>query len=120
MSSLNMMTHLCTIQRNTQSNVDGVITPSWADHATSVPCLIQEGTGRLQQTTGGQGLFYDALLFLPPDSDVKPQAPDENNDRIIMTLPARLTGITYLVKLAVDESGQGDHLVAYLTRVPAP
>ena len=101
-------------------NVDGVIVPTWSALAKSVSCLLQEGAGRLQQTKAGQGLFYDAILFLPIDTDVRPQAGDDNNDRIIMTDPDRLSGSTFMVQLVVDESGMQDHLVAYLNRVPSP
>lgn len=119
MSSLDLMTHVCTIQRVTQTNADGVVTTNWTDHATNVPCLLQEGSGRLNLTVAGQGLVYDATLFLPIDYDIRPQAPDDNNDRVIMVSPYRVADVKYLVKIAVDESGQGDHLVAYLSRVPA-
>lgn len=119
MSSLDLMTHLCTIQRTTQTNTDGVVTNAWANHSTDVPCLMQEQAGKLQLTSGGQGLFYDAMLFLPSGTDVRPQAGDDNNDRVVMTLPSRLNGVKYLIKIVVDESGEEDHLVAYLTRVPA-
>lgn len=113
------MTHLCTIQRVTQTNVDGVVKAAWADNSTGVSCLLQEGAGSLRQTAAGQGLFYDAILFLPYETDIRPQAPDDNNDRVILTYPDRLDGVIYAVKLAVDESGQQDHLVAYLSRVPS-
>ena len=119
MSSLDLMTHYCTIQRTTQTNTDGIVTNAWADNETEVPCLLQEGVGKLNLTIAGQGLVYDAMLFLPIDVDIKPQAPHDNNDRIVMTLPSRVSGVKYLVKIAVDEAGMGDHLVAYLIRVPA-
>lgn len=119
MSSASLMTHLCTINRTTQTNTDGVVTNDWEELAENVPCLLQEGAGSLRLTGGGQGLFYDAILFLPYDTDIKPQAKDDNNDQVVMTYPARLNGIIYLVKFAADESGQQDHLVAYLQRVPA-
>jgi hypothetical protein len=120
MSSTAMMKHSCTIQRNVQSNVDGVVQSAWSDLRTSVRCLVQEGAGSLRGNAAGQGLVYDAILFLPSGTNVRPQAGDDNNDRIVMSSPARLAGVVYLVKLAVDESGMEDHIVAYLTRVPAP
>lgn len=119
MSSLDMMQHCVNIQRVTQTNTDGVIVPVWADHATS-QALIQEGSGSLRNSPGSQGLVYDAICFLPPWTDIKPQGKDDNNDRVIVIQPSRLAGVTYLVKLAVDESGMQDHIVAYLTRVPSP
>ena len=119
MSSLDMMQHSVWIQRETQTNTDGVIVPTWANFAGS-QALIQEGSGSLRNTPGGQGLVYDAICFLPPWTQIRPQAKDDIPDRIVVILPARLAGATYLVKLAVDESGMQDHIVAYLTRVPSP
>lgn len=119
MSSYDLMEHSVQVQRVTQNNVDGVIVPTWSNLAT-VPALIQEGAGSLRNTAGSQGLIYDAICFLPYETDIRPQAPDDNNDRILVIEPDRLSGVLYLVKLAVDESGQQDHLVAYLTRVPSP
>ena len=79
MSSLDLMTHYCTIQRTTQTNTDGVVTNAWADNLTGVQCLLQEGTGKLNLTVAGQGLFYDATLFLPAGTDVRPQATDDHD-----------------------------------------
>jgi hypothetical protein len=119
MSSYDLMTHTATIQRVTQTNVDGVILPTWNDLAT-IPCLVQENSGKLQLNAAGQGLVYDAVAYIPAGTDIKPQGLHDINDRVVMVTPTRLAGVTYLVKIVVDESGAEDHLVAYLMRYPAP
>jgi hypothetical protein len=119
MSSLSMMVHRCTIQRDTPENVDGVIVPDWDDVATSQPCLIQEGSGRLRQSASGEYLLYSAIGFFPPSADLRPQALNDRSDRIVIESPSRLAGAMFTVLLVVDESGMGNHLTAYLDRLPA-
>lgn len=117
MSFLSLLTHRCTIERSTRTNVDGVMRPTWSTLATDVRCRIQEGAGMVRSTPGGQGLEYDAIAFFLTTQDIRPRGSDDQSDRIIQTRPA--TSITYMVQLVVDESGEGHHLVGYLTRVPS-
>lgn len=116
MSFRSLLTHRCTIERNTPANTDGELRASWADNATDVPCLIQEGRGRVQGTQAGEGLQYDAIGFFLPDADIKPQGGDDRKDRITVTTP--VTNVKYLVEKVGDEAGRANHLTAYLTRVP--
>lgn len=118
MSLQSMLRHRCTIQRNTSTNVNGVLTPSWSTIDTGVPCLVQEGAGRVRSTSAGFGLEFDAIGFFMPWVNLRPQGNHDAGDRILMTLPAS-PGTTYLVLKAGDEAGQGTHLEVYLQRVPA-
>ncbi len=119
MSSAAMMQHRCTIMRNTPANVDGQIVPDWANVTTGQRCLIQEGSGEVKATRGGQGLVYDAIGFFPAATDIRPRGQHDQSDRITLTAPTHLNGVTFLVNLVTDESGMGNHLTAYLTRLPA-
>jgi hypothetical protein len=115
MSSSGLMTNRCTVQRNTPTDASGKIVPAWADLATDVRCLIQEGAGRFYHGKSGTVLEFDAVGFFLPTQDLRPRAGQTANpDVIVMTAPAAKAGSTYIVLLAVDESGMADHLTAYL------
>ena len=119
--SLGLLRQRCTTQRSVKTNVDGIIKNAWADIATDVECLIQEGAGRLggggnKPGAEGTGLEYDATCFLPPDSDLRPRRQQDEPDRLIQTEPA--TGTVFSVLLVVDKSGMGHHDTAYLRRMP--
>ena len=117
MSYKSLLVNRGTIQRNTKSNVDGVITSSWADLATDVRCSLQEDRGVVRSLVGGQGLDADAILFLLPGTDVKPKTQNDDKDRFILTKPA--TNAKFLVEFVGDSTGRGHHLFAALKRVPA-
>lgn len=116
---MSLLVNRCTIERNTVTNTDGEIKPSWANVATGVSCLLQEGRGRVRLGEGGQYLEYDAILFVGPTQDIKPDGNDDRKDRVTMTKPTRLNGAKFLVEHVADESGMEDHLTCFLKRVSA-
>lgn len=83
----------------------------YADVATDVPALIQEGTGRQANETPEshqQGaVIRGALIFLPWGTDVT------THDR----LHRAATGDTWEVQMVVDAGGQGRHLELQAERV---
>lgn len=115
-----LLTHECTIQRQTKTNVNGVLTPTWDDtFASGAPCLLQEGRGEIRAAESGKSLIYDAICFFGPAQDLRPRGQDDVADRVLMTSPATLAGMRFIILIAVDESGQGHHLTAYLRRLPS-
>lgn len=118
MSFRSLLVNRCTIQRGTLSNTHGVQKATYAEQATEVPCLIQEGAGRIVSTRGGEGLEFDAVGFFLPSQDIQPRGSDDLSDRVIVTKPTT-PGTTYLVLKVGDEAGTGHHLEAYLKRVPS-
>lgn len=117
MSSLSLMVHSCRISRNTPANDEGVIVAAWTDVATDVPCLMQEKSGAVKRGEAGAGLEYDAVIYLPPDTDIRPQGAGDQPDRVAITSPARLADRVFLVKFVSDDSGMGDHLKAFVQRL---
>lgn len=115
--SLGLLKHRGTIKRNTTTNVNGIITPAWADLATGVKCLIQEKAGVIKGGAAGADLAYDAVCFLPPGTDIRPKGTADDRDQFIQTTPA--TGVIYLVRHVADRSGMAHHLTAYLQRLPS-
>lgn len=118
MSVTGLMSHRCTIKRNTAENVDGIMKSSWASIATGVKCLIQEKAGRISAGPDGSNLEYDATCFLPSGTDIRPRALRDEQDQLIQTTPA--TNVVFLVIHAVDRSGKMSHLTAYLRRLQSP
>lgn len=118
MSVTGLMSHCCTIKRNTPENVDGIMQSSFSSVATGVKCLIQEKAGRISAGPDGSSLEYDATCFLPSGTDVRPRALRDEQDQLIQTTPA--TNVVFLVIHAVDRSGKLNHLTAYLKRLQAP
>lgn len=113
-----MLVHLATVKRNTVSNVDGVASPSLADDAAGVPCLLQEKIGRVQDGASGLWLEYDAVLFVPFGTDVRPKgsAGSDVPDVVVVTDQQGTTLGTFTVLHVADEAGMGHHLVASLRR----
>lgn len=118
MSAKSLMVNRCTIQRATITTTAGEQLRTWANSATGVRCLVQEDRGIVRQTAGGAGLEYDAIGFFPTGTDIRPQGNNDNADRIVMTKPSS-PGTTFVVKKVGDESGMGNHLTAYLKRLPS-
>ena len=112
MSFLSLLKHRATIRRNTPTNVDGVMTPSWSSVATNVRCLIQEQLGQVQIGRTGNFLQYDAIGFFLPSSGLRPlgSGSDEIADQVIVN------GTTYTVLHVGDEAGMGHHHTAKLRR----
>lgn len=117
MSFDSLLRNRCTIRRATRANVDGVIQLTWSDLATQVPCLVQEGAGRVMPGKSGQALEYEAIGFFRFSQDIRPKGGDDTQDQIVMTTPA--TSVKYLVLKVGDEAGIGHHLEAYLKRLPS-
>ena len=118
--NLTLLRGQCTIKRNTPTNVNGNIVPSWAatTNGTGVRCLIQEKTGSVSMGGDGAALIYDAVCFLPPGTDIQPRRLEDDADQLIQTKPA--SNVTYLVRFVSDRSGFAHHLTAYLKRLPSP
>lgn len=108
--------HRCTIERQTKTNTKGEVSATWTENATGVRCWIQEKQGQLKFGESGAGLEYEAILFLKPGTDIKPQTADDVKDRIQITKPTRFGAAYFLVQHVADESGTEDHLVAFLKR----
>lgn len=106
-----MMVHTCTIRRNTPAtSASRQVSAVYANLATGVACFEQQQIGRSR--LGGAGVFleFDAIVFLPSGTDVRPKNACDIPDQLVVN------GTTYLVQWAGDENGMEDHLTAYCKR----
>lgn len=117
MTSIALMRHRCTIERQTSSNSGGVESKAWASSATGVRCLIQEARGQQRSGPDAIALEYDAIAFFPPSTDIQPQSASQQRDRITMTSPTRMSGRKFTVVHVADECGMENHLTAFLKHV---
>lgn len=114
MSSYGLMIHRCTIRRNTTTvSPSGHASAAFTDLATSVPCLEQQEKGRARLGGAGAYLEHDAIVFLPPGTDIRPRKANDLNDQLVVN------DTTYLVQFVGDEAGMGDHLTAWCKRLPS-
>lgn len=113
-----LLIHRATIQRNTPQNVEGVVTPSLADLATNVRCLVQEELGRVTTGPAGLVLAYDAIGFFPRGTDLRPKgsAASDQPDVVVVTDRRGSSLGTFTVLHVGDEAGMGHHLTAKLKR----
>lgn len=109
---MSLYSNQCTIERQTRANTNGVMVPTWASLATGQRCLRQMKAGSLKQGLAGRTLEYDAVLFVPPSVDIRPQKSGQLPDRVTITTPAN--GEKYLVQFVSDRSGKRHHLTCYL------
>jgi len=115
MSFNSMLKHKCTIFRPNDTYDSGELvkdTPTTVK--TNQKCLLQEKPGMIVHHESGQELKFDATLFLPKNTDIKPQTGDDVNDSIQMT--GNKSGY-YEVVWVGDISGQNHHLEAKLKRI---
>ncbi len=118
MSVATLLTHACTVQRQTKTNTDGVLSGPFNDtFALGVSCLVQEQRGQIEAADGGKSLNYDAIGFFLPTQDLRPRGQDDVADRIAMTAPASMVGITFMILSVADDSGQEEMLTAFLRRL---
>ena len=116
MSRRSMLRSRCTIKRPTVTvSAKGIPQKSFADVASSVPCLKQDKIGRTANTANGIVIDFDTLIFLPPTTDVRPsQGNASNPDQIV------LDGVTYTVQAVTERSGHAHHLTCYAKRYREP
>lgn len=111
----NMMPQKVDIVRITATNNDGVMGRTGETVSTNVRCRIEEGTGGMVTKNDGQQLEYNAMGFFPYGTDIRPRGASTDQDQVI--LKSVTPNVTFMVVLAVDEAGTGDHLVVYLKRL---
>jgi hypothetical protein len=119
MSVLSLMNHRVTIQRSAQSPSRGVQKKTWSDLATDVRCRIHEKRGSINTGQAGQSVEYDAWMFVPASTDIRPKNATDEPDRVVVTSHPAYTGTTFGVVWAGDRSGKASHLTVYLRRRPA-
>lgn len=116
--AIHLMTQTCDIERPTLTNVDGEFEREWETIDEDCRCLVQEKKGGRRLGPDGRLLAYDAVGFLPINTDIKPQGASDIPDRLIWkTIDPP---VVFSVVLATDESGMLDHLTVYLQRLPDP
>lgn len=112
-----LFVHKCDIERAAITNVDGEAVHEWEVFAEETPCMIQEKSGIYVNARDGRAIEYNAIGFLPVDCEIRAQGSDFVGDRIVW-LDLDPT-VTFVVLLAVDESGMADHLTCYLRKFPS-
>lgn len=116
--AIHLMTQTCDIERAERENVDGIMVRTWSTLIEDCRCLIQEKKGGVKVGPNGKTFGYDAVGFVPINTDIKPQGADDLQDRLIWkTIDPP---VVFTVQLATDESGMLDHLTVYLQRLPDP
>lgn len=120
MSFSSLLKHRCTVHRQVETIDRGNVTVAQTAAATNVPCLVQEGAGRVQELSFGNWLEYSAIVFLPADADVRPNALSHLQDVIEITAHplAAMIGAKFKILKCGDEAGVGHHQEAYAARVP--
>jgi len=99
MSFYGMLTHTCTVQRNTARRSDrGGVRAKWAGNATGVRMRLEPragalGIGRAQLDTWGQEIEFDYVGWFQASVDLQPAAAGGAKDRIV-DLKNRRTGTT--------------------------
>lgn len=113
--------HRCTINRLETTWTDGEAVKTPTAVATNVQCWLQENRGQIGDLTTGAQLEYDAVMFFPFPTDVRPQggqSGESNKDQLVMTRHP-VVGLKLLVQHVRDTSGKAHHLTAYVKHVKA-
>ncbi|HBH51678.1 MAG TPA: hypothetical protein DDY91_07290 [Planctomycetaceae bacterium] len=110
MSLTSLLSQTCTIRRASVSvSATGLPTATYADLTTGVRCLLQGKSGRTSGGPQGLDFAFDAVLFVPPGTDVQPGQNDGSHpDQIVIGTA------TYTVQAVVDRSGKANHKTCYL------
>lgn len=116
--AVHLMGQTCDIERATRTVSAGMVSRTWAAVVSDLRCTVQEKRGGQKIGPDGRLLEYDAIAFVPINTDVRPQGASDIPDRLIWkTIDPE---VVFSVVLAADESGMLDHLTLYLRRLPDP
>ncbi len=120
MSLDSLLAHRCTVRRLVEAIDRGNVTVTETSLATDVPCLVQEGAGRVQEMGFGGWLEYSAVVFFGASQDVRPNSQSQLQDTIeITTHPlSAMVGAKFRILKCGDEAGTGHHQEAYALRIP--
>ena len=116
MSLRSLLSQTCTIKRAAITvGSTGLPAVSYSDSSAGVPCLLQGKSGRTVNTANGLDITFDAILFVLPEVDVRPQqGAGDHPDQVV------ISGATYTVQAVVDRSGKANHKTCYLKGLRAP
>ncbi len=111
MSTRGLMTTTATINRATPTTGStGEVTLSWSQIAADVPCALQLRDGGIKLSTPGIVTEVVGILYVPPDTDLRPVTEDVPGDRVT------IDGATYHVTHVRAPAGRGRLLRAEIRR----
>ncbi len=117
---LNLMQKRATIKRRTPT-MDGLsLNPGTPETvASGVACLIQEKMGGSRPTQMGERLIYDAVAYLPINTDIEPRKGTNQTDTLVVeSHPTIPVGSEFLVVHVANRGGvqslAAQHLQAFL------
>lgn len=116
MSLRSLLSQTCTIKRAAVTvGSTGLPAVAYTNTSTLVPCLLQGKSGKTVNGANGLDITFDAVLFVQPGVDVRPQqGTGDHPDQIV------IGSVTYTVQAVVDRSGKANHKTCYLKGLRAP
>jgi len=83
MSTRGLMTATATIERaDATTGSTGEVTLSWSQIAADVPCALQLRDGGVTLSAPGIVTEVVGVLYVPPDTDLRPTTEDAPGDRV--------------------------------------
>src|SRR5690606_32547133 len=93
---------------------DYLVKPTWVEVAASVAGALQEKSGTIRTTEGGQRVRFNAIWYCSPVVDIRPRA-DDNAEGDRLTISS--TGAKYHVRGVIDQTGLGEFKKVFLEAV---